>query len=243
MTKSQVSSQWSNLLKHLGFWCGSFAALSPDGEVMENTSTTVTLEGLNNHQTIRQTIQRFPSDDSGSPAPTVLEYSSLNRSMLLFENGAFSQGSMQFSPSANFGAEFGFISHNRRLRLVPLFNRDSRLDKITLIREFRQNTSQKEFLPLRVESLLGQWQGEAITLYPDWHSSEVYSTKLLFEKQGDRLLQTLSTPEFELTSEAIIQGNKLLFEQEKNNLQVLLLPDGASCNTPRVISKFVIGDL
>jgi hypothetical protein len=174
----------------------------------------------------------------------VLEYRSLNRSILLFENGAFSQGSIQWGPAAEFGAELGLIDHvseavakNRRLRLVQQFNLEGKLSRLTLIREQRAGTDAAERPPLQLEHLLGEWQGEATTLYPDWRSPDTYPTRLKLQIEAeDRLVQQLSFGEGpatkSITSTARIQGSILLFDQSTPPVQVLLLPDGASSNCP-----------
>ncbi|MBD0363613.1 MAG: DUF3598 family protein, partial [Coleofasciculus sp. C3-bin4] len=100
-----MPSQWECLLKNLGEWQGSFTRFSSQGEQLEDTPSVVSLEGLNENQTIRQTLRFLPPDQPVDEK--VLEYSSLNRSVLFFENGAFSQGSMQWAPFSEFGAELG----------------------------------------------------------------------------------------------------------------------------------------
>lgn len=238
------SSQWTNLLQNLGAWQGSFTRLSPQGEIQEDIPTLVTLEGMNNNQSIRQTIQHF-STTGEVVQEKVLEYSSLNRGILFFENGAFSQGSIQLAPFSQFGAELGFIDGDacgnaervRRLRLVQLFDTDSNLSRLTLIREHRLNTPASERPPLTIEMLLGEWQGEAVTLYPDWRNADTYPTTLSIKLEGDCLSQHLKTPQFELTSTANINGSILQFEQGSHQVQVLLLADGASSTTPLTIPK------
>jgi hypothetical protein len=90
----------------------------------------------------------------------------LNRGILFFENGAFSQGSLHWGPFSEFGAEFGLIEGDRRLRLVMLYNTDIRFARLTLIREKLTGTNTPERSPLTIDHLLGQWQGEAMTIYP-----------------------------------------------------------------------------
>ncbi len=141
---SGSSSQWANLLHNLGAWQGSFTRLSPQGEIQQDIPTLVTFEGVNDNQTIRQTVQHF-SLDGEVVTEKVLVYSSLNRGVLFFEDGAFSQGSIQFGPFSEFGAELGFINGNRRLRLVQLFDKDSNLSRLTLIRERLLNTQAPVF--------------------------------------------------------------------------------------------------
>lgn len=236
MNTDRLPSQWDRLLCNLGAWEGSFTRLSPQGQELENIPTLVTLAGMNDNQTIRQTIQHFSTETGEIVQHKVLEYSSLSRSILFFENGAFSQGSIQFSPVDDFGAELGFINGDRRLRLVQLF-KDNHFSSITLIREHRQHTPAAEQPPLSVEMLQGIWQGEAVTLYPDWRPADSYSTTLTVHLEGNRLHQRLTAPQVELASTALINGSILQFDQGSYPVQVLLLPDGASCNTPLTIPR------
>lgn len=236
MSDTESLSQWQCLLLNLGTWQGSFTRLSSQGEIAEDIPSIVTLEGLNGHQTIRQTIQHFSPD--GEPTYNKeLEYSTLGRSVLFFENGAFSQGSLQFAPFAEFGAEMGFIQGDRRLRLVELFDQEGNLASLTLIREHRQHTPRTDRPPLTIEQLLGTWQGEVVTIYPDWRNPTRSSSTLAIWREGDRLHQRLSTAQIELASSARIERDRLLFDQGRTPMQVLLLPDGASANTPLSIPK------
>ena len=190
-----MNAQWHCLLQNLGEWRGSFARFSPAGELQEETPTIVSLEGLDDNQTIRQTIRRYaPTGNAGFDASLltsqpidekVLVYSSFGRGVLFFDNGAFSQGSIQFGPFSEFGAELGLIAGDRRLRLVQLFDRDSTLHQLTLIREQRMGSDATERPPLTLDDLLGEWQGEAITLYPDWRSPTTYSTRLQLSRTGE----------------------------------------------------------
>jgi hypothetical protein len=87
------------------------------------------------------------------------------------------------------------------------------------------------------QQLIGEWQGEAITLYPDGRKPAHYPTRLLISVEGNRLYQQLSTAEMEFSSTATIDGSVLRFEQGKYPVQVVLLPDGASSNTPLSIPR------
>lgn len=222
-----MDSQWEALLKNLGEWQGSFTGISPQGEFLEDIPSIVSLEGLNNNQTIRQTIRLGGSEK-------VLEYSSLGRSVLFFENGAFSQGSIQLGPFSEFGAELGLIHQNRRLRLVQLFDKNLQLDKLTLIREHLAGTQPEHRPPLRVDDLLGKWQGEAVTIYPDWRPPQSYPTKMQLQlDDSGRLTQSLTFSERTMTSTATVKDSIIHFDQDpQKQVQVLLLPDGASATFP-----------
>jgi hypothetical protein len=233
-----MPSQWECLLKNLGEWQGSFTRFSPQGEQLEDTPSVVSLEGLNENQTIRQIVRRFPP---GQPVDEkVLEYSSLNRSTLFLENGAFSQGSIQWGPFSEFGAELGLIEGNRRVRLVQLFDREGKLSQLTLIREKLAGTDTPEGSALTLEQLLGEWEGEAVTIYPDWRSSDTYPTRLKLDRDDtNRLVQQLTfgtgASVRTITSSARVNGSILHFDQSPLPVQVLLLPDGASSNCPVAI--------
>ncbi len=229
---------WKYLLQNLGEWQGSFTRLSPQGELIEDTPTVVSLEALNDNRTIRQIIRRFPTNRPVEEK--ILEYSSLGRSVLFFENGAFSQGSIQFSPFSEFGAELGLIEGDRRLRLVQLFNQNSQLDSITLIREHLAGATTLERPPLKVDDLLGEWKGEAVTIYPDWRSPERYLTQLQIAHNSEgKLTQQLTifqrNSTYQISSNATIEGALLEFKDSSPANQVLLLPDGASATSPQQI--------
>lgn len=221
-----MRSQWERLLQNLGVWSGSFSRFSPQGELVNDTPSVVSLEGLNNNQTIRQII-RLREDEK------ILEYSSVGRSVLFFENGEFSQGSIQLAPYSEFGAEFGFIQKNHRLRLVQIFDKNGDLDQFTLIREHLAGTEPSQGPPLTIDDLLGEWHGEGVTIYPDWRSPDTFSSTLQLRLDAGRLIQSLTFGERTITSTATIKGSIIHFDQDpQKQVQVLLLPDGASANCP-----------
>lgn len=252
-----MGSQWDCLLKNLGVWQGSFAHFSPQGLLQDETPSRVTLAGLNDNRTIQQTIQKFA--DGALIYDRVLEYSTLNRSILFFETGAFSQGSIQYGPFAEFGAEMGLIADRQRLRLVQQFDRQSQLDRLTLIREWLAAESLAD-LPDRfsapsddsqslqqsapdltpeatLQSLVGTWVGEAETRYPDWRDPVRSPTQLTIAINQDQLRQTLRTPNLELSSVGQVAGSVIRFEQGSHPVQVVLLPGGGSSNTPVTIPR------
>lgn len=229
-------TQWECFLKNLGEWEGSFTRFSPLGEEISDTPTLVTLEGRNNNKNVHQVVRYLPPNEP--PRDVVIDYEFLNRSILFFDNGAFSQGSMQWGPYSTFGGEFGLIDHDfsdgtRRLRMVELYDSASKLEKIVLIRERLPQSNIPERPQLTVNDLLGEWEGKAITLYADLSQSDTFTSNLKIEQQDkNHLTQTLSFANQTISSTAKIDGNKLLFENSSLPTQVLLLPDGASCNCP-----------
>ena len=229
-------SQWDCFLKNLGEWHGSFTRFSPQGEQTSDTPTLVTLEGLNDNQNVHQVVRYMPPNEPSRDV--VVDYDSLNRSIIFFENGAFSQGSMQWGPYSTFGSEFGLIDNEfgdgtRRLRMVELYNSNSQLERVVLIREKLPNSNVPERPPLTIDDLLGQWQGEAVTLYADLSKPSNFSSHLQIKrKDSSSIEQNLSFGERTISSTARIEGSRLLFDNSDFPIQIMLLADGASCNCP-----------
>jgi hypothetical protein len=230
-----MENNWANFLKNLGEWRGSFSKVSLNGELLDSTPSILSLQQLEDKELVRLRLRRF-KDNSYSDPPTSdyqQEYTSLGRQIIFFDTGAFSKGSLQVAPFTDFGAEYGFVTENRRLRFVQLYDREGNLSNLTFIREFRSGTDARERPPLTVEQLLGTWEGTACTAYPDWKPAEVYTTRLEIKEIGGGLLhQELSFGGQKITSTARIDGNNLHFEEGVIPRQILLLPDGTSSNTP-----------
>lgn len=241
-----MGNQWDNFLHNLGRWQGSFAQFSPEGEALSETPTLLLLEGLENDERARLTLQRFaPGARPGADEPVselVREYRSFGRDILFFDDGAFSQGTIQLGPFSEFGAEFGFVDENRRLRLVELFAPEGHLKNLTLIRESRAGSEAVESPPLKLEQLLGTWEGTAQTLYPDWRSADVMQTRLVLEAIApSQVRQTLSftvgLQNGQIESIASIEGDRLHFEGGSRPTSVLLLPGGASATFPVKVER------
>lgn len=232
------SPQWQHCLLHLGWWRGSFTNLSPEGVILGDTPTLVTLDGEDNNRKIKQTVQRFPTNGL-LPRTLHLEYTSLSRGLIFFDNGAFSLGSMQYAPFSQFGSEFGFIEGDRRLRLVELFDSNGQFSNVSLIRERRDGTEVRERPPLTIDDLLGIWEGEAVTQYPDYREPTTQASCLTIEQDGNYLHQTLSAGEFKLATRATITDSMLNFDGRNGapDRRFLLLPDGGSCNVPLIIPR------
>jgi hypothetical protein len=229
-----LATQWERLLKHQGTWVGSFTQLSPTGEVEQDVPTEVALIPLEQGLVMRQEIRKQPPGQAVSE--TVLEYRSLGRGVLFCENGAFSQGSMQWSPVSEFGAELGFIHGAERLRVVQIFPSQPSLGSLTLIRESLQGTEPTRRPDLTVEQLIGTWVGEAVTVYPDFQPSRSQTTRLEITPAGTAITQTLSfSAGPPIQSQAQLHGSSLRFDQGPLPVTVLLLPSGGSATFPNSI--------
>ncbi|HEY9877661.1 MAG TPA: DUF3598 family protein [Leptolyngbyaceae cyanobacterium] len=228
-------SQWERLLKNSGTWIGSFTRLSPNGEQISDTPTEIALKPQGD--SMRQEIRKLPPGEA--PQETVLEYRSLGKGVLFCEDGAFSQGSIQWSPFGAFGAELGFIHGTERLRLVELFKGERTLSSLTLIREHLEGTQPQLRPPVSIDQLIGTWKGKAVTVYPDFQPEETYVTQLEIRREGcDRIHQTLqfgqSPP---MQTVGTLLENKVQFDQGAQPVTVLLLPSGASATYPTHIES------
>lgn len=232
-----MASQWENLLKNAGIWEGSFTQLTPDGAIAQDIPSRLVLEAAD-PKTVRMVLTHFPPN--AEPKAQVFEFQKLSRGFIACSDGAFSQGSMQWGTFANFGAELGLIAGDARLRLVELYNRESHLDRLTLIRETRTNTTPPTRPPLTLSQLLGEWRGEATTYYPDGQPQTTVPTGLTLTQTGEQTLEQelrfgVGATERILRSVGAIGEQSLHFTTGPMPYQVLLLPNGASANCPRAI--------
>lgn len=234
-----MDQKWEHFLKNLGEWRGSFTQFSLEGDELGSTNSMINLEGFDDNQAVRFRIRRFGDGGYNTP-PThdhQQEYRALGRQILVFETGAFSKGTLQVAPFSEFGAEYGFVATDRRLRLVQLYDKHGDVQGLTLIRECRTGTTVQERSPLTIDHLLGVWEGQACTQYADWQNPTQHSTRLEIVQSGDRhLTQTLEFDGQHLTSTAKIDGNQLWFEDNTTRV-VTLLPDGASSNIPLSVNS------
>jgi hypothetical protein len=236
----EYPSQWECMLENLGSWEGSFTRFHIDGTPISEIPSHLTLEDLS--QTLGQisgqisgqpqarlTLKR---DSPDYPQPLVQEYSSLHPSILFTETGAFSQGALQTS-SSHFGAEFGHVCGDRRLRLVQLFTPDGKPEFVTLIRERRSGTDAGFAAGLTVADLLGSWQGAAVTIYPDGRDSDRFTSTLTITQTDEHMIQqSLTFGDHTLSSSGRMEGQNFFFEQGSVTTQVLRLPDRASVSFP-----------
>lgn len=238
-----MRSQWDCLLQNLGHWQGSFTRLSTRGAILEDVPSETSLELKEDNCTVRQVVRRFNRDQAGiQQKDLVLEYRSLNKSTVFFENGAFSQGALQVAPFTEFGAELGMICGDRRMRLVTIYDCASQLDCFTFIREHLPDSPTPERPTLTLDALLGKWQGESITLSSDWLMPEISQTATEWQRNGDQAIMSLQmlTPMGEQTISSISKIDArnpqiLHFEQEPLTIQTIFLPDGASITCPTAI--------
>lgn len=226
-----MKSVWDCLLENVGEWRGSFASLDLQGEIVSEQPTIVTLTASDDRQQAKIVVDYQQQPDRRVEIP----FSSVSRAYLGFDDGAFSQGSMQLAPFGEFGAEQGLLADQQRRRIVWQY-RDRLLQGLTLIREALPGVNAFQQAPLTVEDLLGTWVGEAETRYPDWRSPDRVATQLRLEKVGDQLQSQLDWGDRAIASVAQIHRSQLVFTGKQQEVTVWLLPGGVSCAGPREIT-------
>ncbi|MEM9213679.1 MAG: DUF3598 family protein [Cyanobacteria bacterium P01_F01_bin.150] len=245
-----MKSQWDCLRENLGEWHGSFTQVSPDGQELKDTPSVLVLAEDDAAQTIRLVLTRSPVDGPANEMVRSFSYPGPGDKVPFFETGAFTQGSLQWAPFGQFGAELALTSGKRRLRLVQLFegtvDGKSLLKSITLIRETLAGHSDPPSPDLTVDALVGHWVGKAVTMYASGADPTSMSTDLKIAVDDDRLTQSTTfgggADEVRtVESSGRIEGNSLWFDSNegKNQLsyRVLMLPGGGSVVVPTAIER------
>lgn len=228
-----MPSQWENLFKNVGTWNGSFTRLTPDGTVVSNTPSCLTLEQTS-EVSAQLNLTRYP--EGKPPLVQNMAFTRLIPGLIFCEDGSFTQGSLQWGPRSQFGSEFGLTLPHARLRLVQMYEQGTDLSYLALIRETRAGEETFALPDLTLDQLLGTWRGEAVTYTTDGTTLAPYKTEIQIQRDGrDRVTQTLRYGDQTLQSSAQVDGSRLLFEQGNIPYQLLLLPQGGSALCPQKI--------
>ncbi|MGD1951516.1 MAG: DUF3598 family protein [Leptolyngbyaceae cyanobacterium] len=228
-----MPNQWDNLFKNEGTWKGSFTKLTPDGAEVSDVPSCLMLERTS-AASARFQVTRYPAGQP--PQESKTEFASINQSSLFCEDGSFTKGSTQWSPTARFGTEFGLTLPNARLRLVQLFAPGGQLSDLVLIRETRDGTTAAVRPTLSVDQLLGTWRGRAITYRSDWSVSQPITTQLtVSQSSSETVTQQWQAGPVTGQSQAQASGSRLLFEQ--TGYQLLFLPNGGLSLCPQTIQQ------
>ena len=235
-----MSSQWDNFLRNLGEWRGSFCGLAADGSIADTTPSILRLEEEEEEERlVRFSLRRFgPEGYEGAPIHEMAQdYRNLGKQVVFFENGTFCKGTLQVSPCAEFGGEFGFVDGDRRHRLVQLHGNDGRFSKLILIREFRSGGSGEEQPPASLDGLSGQWSGQASTISADWPEPSLDQASFQISREGAQgfSLRTQIGAQHNVISGSL-QGLCLGTAGAEQQLQLQLLPDAGFNLRPAQVS-------
>ncbi|MFM2303491.1 MAG: hypothetical protein RLZZ135_900 [Cyanobacteriota bacterium] len=228
-----MKSQWECVLENLGEWLGSFTTVNPQGELIADVSSSISLEGVRDNQAIHLVLKRFyavPGSTETSTKEIVWNFSSPpGIGAIYFETGAFSSGGLTIAKGREFVAEFSLVGINRRFRAIQQYNPEHQFDRITFVREYRQGTDAPEHPQLTIADLLGTWEGTATTLGPDNSTPIVNQNTAKFSVRDDRYQWTENANSIDLQ---VINDRLLQFDLEHQSYQILLLPDSGYSLTP-----------
>ncbi|MEM8605338.1 MAG: DUF3598 family protein [Cyanobacteria bacterium P01_H01_bin.121] len=230
---------WDNLGQNAGIWIGSFTRLTPDGTIVDDTPSRLTLERTS-ETSARFQVCRYPAGQP--PIEHTTEFASINRSSLFCTDGSFTKGSMQWSPVSEFGAELALTQPEARLRLVQVFKSGGALDYLVLIRETREGTTPVVRPMLTVDQLVGTWQGKAINYSPSWIISDPIAIETTWDRTSDGSIRWRSQSgancsewQGQDTASSTQTHQRLLGDQGGLTYQLLCLPNGGSSFCPQTI--------
>ena len=229
-----MGSQWENFLKNRGEWRGTFTDVDPCGSLLSTTSSILTLESTADETSVLFRLRRYrPGQEDGEPLQDHRqEIRNLGRQVVFFETGCFSKGSLQVAPFTRFGAEVGFVTPERRLRMVQLFSEAGNFEGLVLIREFRSGSGAAERPVLTWEDLMGGWHGEAATITADWPEPERQPSHSRIERMDDGTVRMTSRIGAEERTVEGTPAGSMLEHGGPRPGRFHLLPDGASSHVP-----------
>jgi Domain of unknown function (DUF3598) len=237
-----MKSQWECVLENLGEWVGSFTTVTPTGELIEDISSIIALEGLDDNRSIHLVLKRFyplPNSTEKYAKEVVWNFSTPpGVGAIYFDSGAFSSGVLAVNIGVKSIAEFSLVAGDRRFRMIQMFDPNQKLDRLTFVREQRQGTNPPERPQLTVADLLGKWQGTAITLYADHRSPCTINIDSTFTvcDTGHQLIANGHSIDLKVADDNLAPHLlQFVDERDSQSYQMLLLPDGGYAITPTQI--------
>ncbi|MGK7911082.1 MAG: DUF3598 family protein [Synechococcus sp.] len=225
-TANYCDRQWDFFRKNIGEWHGSFVKYAPDGSIIDELPTVVAVTPADG-QTVQVAVDYLTDRDRN----VTWTFGSVPRDTVCFENGEFSRGDKWVHGLSNVGFEQGLIQPPSRVRIVQVYKAGD-LEKVVLIHESLPNSSPCDRPHLTPQDLIGEWTGHAISWPTRCPEPSQYATRLQVAVAGDRLTQQLSFGDRTLSSSATISSSNLQFSDGPVPMQMLLLPGGASSNSP-----------
>ena len=159
--------EWEHLQRNVGEWRGWFDSMDPKLQRTKRQPSLLKLlpdpSGIALHLTLLLWPEAAGSSSphqppAGDPEKRIVQsFMRVDPDMGVFGTGSFSRGTLYRSTWTKLYAEFGFLQHQRRHRLVLLWDGAGQLDRIVLIREFLAGTSAVECPPLVADQLIGDW--------------------------------------------------------------------------------------
>jgi Domain of unknown function (DUF3598) len=234
-----MKSQWECVLENLGEWVGSFTTVTAQGESIEDIPSIIKLEGVRDNQAIHLVLTRFfplPNSTERYSKQVVWDFSTPpGVGAIYFETGAFSSGTLVVNTGVKTIAEFSLMGIDRRFRMIQTFAENQQLDRVTFVREQRQDTTAPERPHLNIADLVGTWKGRATTYYANSESPNFANTDstLAVSDSGYQLVEDDDSISFVATSDRLWQFTD---DEDGQVYQMLLLPDGGYTISPTQIA-------
>ncbi|MEL6158485.1 MAG: DUF3598 family protein [Cyanobacteria bacterium J06554_11] len=246
-------SQWQCIQQNIGTWHGTFAQFSPDGDLVKETPSVLTLEETQPGQRMQLTLERTP--DGGTTDITRRSFSAPGPApyVYFFESGAFSQGTAQWSKFGQFGAEMSLKVGDRRVRFVIMYEGTaegtSKIKYITLIREAQTGGTRFEEPHFHIEQVLGNWQGRLQMLYASMDPTTAGQSLWTFNEDLSLTCKEENEDEWTLALATCLKGDRstspsqtkpISLKKNKDSApdyQLTPLPNGTYCLMPQIIDQ------
>lgn len=250
-----MKSQWQCIQQNIGTWHGSFTQFSPEGALVKDTASVLTLEETEPGKKMQLTLEREAEGSNPSIVRREFSHPGPAPYVYFFETGAFSQGSSQWAAFSQFGAEMSIKVSDRRVRFVIMYdgleNGTSQLKHVTLICETKSERISVSQPRPRIQQLIAYFKGEASILhadmspmttgYSEWLAGTTGNGGIVLDLkesggQPGSFFQELSLsndhpPEIAFSfAKPITLSGHLIY-------QLMPLPNGAYCLLPQTLEK------
>jgi len=240
-----MKSQWQCIQQNIGTWHGSFTQFSPDGEQIKDTPSVLTLEETEADKTMQLTLERWPSD--GAPDVVNRSFSAPGPApyVYFFETGAFSQGSAQWRAFSQFGAEMSLKVGDRRSRFVIMYcstpEGGTELAYVTLIRETQSGGTQFIEANTVPKQMIGKWTGASTVLFATMEPATAGISQWTLEDTALESTHSFNDQSNTLSLTCAASSaptvHQLVALKGDLDYQLMPLPNGTYCLTPRKIKK------
>jgi len=238
-------SQWQCIQQNIGTWHGAFLQFSSDGELVKDTPSVLTLEETEPGKTMELTLVRSPSDGPEKVNKLIFTAPGPAPYVYFFENGAFAQGSSQWSSFGQFGTEFSLKVGDRRVRFVVIYegtpSYTSRIKYVTLICETPSAESEFPEPQMTPQQLMGQWSGTLEVLNSSGELENSETSQWRFNEGLElRAQESFAGEKQTLSASGELSDNVVLLkgtEETALTYQLMALPHGAYCLLPQEIKQ------
>lgn len=168
MTDATLDAQlknWDNFCRYhaLGDWQGIWTRYSPNGEVIESFQCIRSLRASADCSEISHQNHYIYSDGTNETKTFGPYQKPATRS--LFLDNSFSWGSIKLESGSPFGFETGFTNENKRVSVGVLYDRTTKLEKITIIAEHLASFANESSSLGNYEKM--NWQGICHAIAPN----------------------------------------------------------------------------